>query len=477
MGGRQGLANYVLYRLAATQADYPAKCNGSSTAAPPAAACIFNDVTVGNNVVPGEVGTQYQATAGYDQATGLGSVNIGNLITNWNTVTFNPTTTTLGPNPLGTFTHGQPVTVNIAVTPNTGTGTPSGDVSLLAGTGLVTAQTAAGRFTLDGTGKVASSTSLLPGGTYNVTAHYAGDATYAPSDSTGIPVIISAENSTTTETLLAYDQNGNPLPLNNVPFGSFVYLRADVQGVSGQGVPTGTVTFADSFGAIPGGGSFPLNSQGNTANPNGVAFDAGTHNITASYAGDVSFNASGPSSPQSVVITAGFSASIAPGSQVLVSAPGMSGSTSITVAVSSGFKGTIALSCTQLPSEAACQFSPASVTGTGTANQTSVGIQVTTQAPSIALRSRPHPYFLAQWISGAGLMFSMVLMSVPKRRRARGLFVLLLLGLIVAVPGCSGGGSHGPPPNPGTPLGTYTVIVNAVSGSTTNSGSFTLIVQ
>jgi hypothetical protein len=479
MAGRQGLANYVLYRLAANQtAYYPAKCNGSNTSAPPATACIFNDVTVGNNVVPGEVGAQYQAAAGYDQATGLGSVNIGNLITNWNTVTFNPTTTTLGPNPLGTFTHGQPVTVNIAVTPNTGTGTPSGDVSLLAATGTgISGQSSVGVFTLDGTGKVASSTGQLPGGNYNVTAHYAGDATYAPSDSTPASVTVSPENSTTTETLLAYDQNGNPIPLTNVPFGSFVYLRADVQGASGQGVPTGTVTFADSFGAIPGGSSFPLNSQGNTANPNGVAFDAGTHNITASYAGDVSFNASGPSSPQTVVVAPGFSASITPGSQVLVSAPGMSGSTSVTVTVSSGFKGTIALSCTQLPSEAACMFSQPSITGTGTANQTSVGIQVTTQAPTALLRSRPRSYFFAQWISGAGLIFSMVLLGAPKQRRTRGLFVLLLLGLVVVLPGCSGGGRHGPPPNPGTPLGTYTVIVNAVSGSTTNSSSFTLVVQ
>jgi hypothetical protein len=473
MGGRQGLANYVLYRLAATQADYPAKCNGSNTSAPPAAACIFNDVTVGNNVVPGEVGAQYQATAGYDQATGLGSVNIGNLITSWNTVTFNPTTTTLGLNPVTGITHGQSVSVNIAVTPTTGTVKPSGDVALMAATG------AAGFFTLDATGKVASSTSLLPGGNYNVMAHYAGDATYAPSESTPVLVTVSAENSTVTETLLAYDQNGNSLPLNNVPFGSFVYLRADVQGVSGHGVPTGTVTFADSFpGAIPGGSSFPLNSQGNTASPNGVAFDAGTHNITASYLGDNSFNPSAPSSPQTVVITPGFSASVpASASQVLVSSPGLAGTTSITVSTSSGFTGTISLSCTQLPSEAACVFSQPSVTGTGTANQTSVGIQVTTQAPTALLRSRPRSYFLAQWIAGIGLIFSMVLMGVPKQHRTRGLFVLLFLGLIVLLPGCSGGGSHGPPPNPGTPAGTYTVFVNAVSGATTINSNFTLVVQ
>ena len=76
---RQGLANYVLYRLAATQTAYPGQCNGSSTTTPPASTCIFNDVTVGNNTVPGEVGTEYQATAGYDLATGLGLGECGEL--------------------------------------------------------------------------------------------------------------------------------------------------------------------------------------------------------------------------------------------------------------------------------------------------------------------------------------------------------------------------------------------------------------
>jgi subtilase family serine protease len=477
MDGRQGLPNYMLYRLAATQTAYPSQCNGSNTSAPPAAACIFNDVTVGNNVVPGETGTQYQATAGYDQGTGLGSVNIGNLVNAWNTVTFSPTSTTLAVNPV-TVTHGQPVTVNIAVTPNTGTGTPSGDVSLLAAAGAM-GESSMGSFTLNGAGAVASTSSQLLGGVYNLTAHYAGDATYAASDSNGVSMTVSPENSITTETLLAYDQNGNPIPITNVPFGSFVYLRADVKGVSGQGVPTGTVTFSDTFGAIPGGNSFPLNSQGNTANPNGVAFDSGTHTLSASYGGDVSFNPSITTQTQSVVITPGFSASIPSGSgQVLISAPGMSGNTSVTVATSSGFRGTINLACSQLPSEAACVFSQSSVTGNGTATQTSVAIQVTTQAPSTALRSRPRTYFFAQWISGAGLIFSMFLVGLPKQRRQRGLFVLLLLGLIVLLPGCGGsGGSHGPPPNPGTPTGTYTVNVNAVSGSTTNTTSFTLIVQ
>ena len=184
---RQGLANYVLYRLAATQSTYPAQCNGSSTTTPPTSMCIFNDVTVGNNAVPGESTSLYAATAGYDLATGLGSVNVANLVNQWNTVTFNPTTTTLALNPTTSIVHGSAVNVNVSVSPNSGTGTPTGDVALVASTGLSASfQTLAVTYPL-AQGAVVSSTSSLPGGgPYWVTANYAGDATYAPSTSAGV---------------------------------------------------------------------------------------------------------------------------------------------------------------------------------------------------------------------------------------------------------------------------------------------------
>lgn len=84
---RQGQANFRLYQLAATQD--PGQCNSSLVNA--SASCIFHDVTVGNNAVPGQAGygtinPQYQAGFGYDQATGLGSVNVANLVNGWNTV-------------------------------------------------------------------------------------------------------------------------------------------------------------------------------------------------------------------------------------------------------------------------------------------------------------------------------------------------------------------------------------------------------
>ena len=83
-GARQGQATTTLYQLAAGET--LSVCNSAA----PAAGCVFNDITAGNNAVPGEVnyGTssaQYQAGVGYDLATGLGSVNVNNLVTGWNT--------------------------------------------------------------------------------------------------------------------------------------------------------------------------------------------------------------------------------------------------------------------------------------------------------------------------------------------------------------------------------------------------------
>ncbi|MGD0990203.1 MAG: protease pro-enzyme activation domain-containing protein [Candidatus Sulfotelmatobacter sp.] len=487
MGGRQGQANYVLYRLAASQTAYPAQCNASNTAAFPVSTCIFNDVTMGDNVVPGEVGTNYQATAGYDLTTGLGSVNVANLVSQWNTVTFNPTTTTLALNPAA-IVHGSPVTATISVAPSSGTGTPTGLISLLAATGTgLTGTSSVANFTL-ANGAVSQSTSNLPGGgPYNVTANYAGDSTYAPSTSTPFQVIVTPESSTTALSVLGFTSSGSQFNFTSGPFGSFVYLRADIAGASGHGTPTGSVTFSDTFGAIPGGNIFTLNSGdqfqagSNTATPNGVTFDTGTHTISASYSGDASFNASASAASQTFTITAGFFAVIpTAASTVIVSAPGGSGQSSISVSNSTGFTGTIILACSGLPTGAACQFSPATIAASGTIATNTSTITVTTTAATATLQPSLRPS-LRHWVAVGGFMFFGV-MLIGSRRQRRAQFLLGLVMLIIFIPACGGGGSHTtttpPPPQvTPTPAGTYNVTVNATSGASTSSSGFVLVVQ
>lgn len=481
--GRQGLANYILYRLAAQQSAYPAQCNGSGTTAPPATACIFNDVTVGNNVVPGEVGTNYQAGSGYDLTTGLGSVNVANLQAAWSSVNFNPTTTTLTLNG-GTavsITHGASIPVNITVAPSSTTGTPptpTGNVVLLTGTSTVAPSTM-DLFTLSA-GQVASkSTSELPGGTYNVWAHYGGDTTYAPSDSTPpVSVSVTAEPSTTTVSAMTFDQNGSQIPFTTGPFGSFIYLRADVVGQSGFGHPTGSVTFSDTLApTIPGGNTFALNNQGNAANPNGIfTFDAGTHTISASYSGDASFNPSSTTQSQTFTITPGFFATAnSAQSTVTVAAPGGTGITSISVVSSGGLTGAINFMCLGLPSESKCTFSPASISPTNATTTTNVSITVTTTAPTMSAQSRPSG--TNRWITAVGLFLPAIFLVGTKRRNVGFLVMMLLLLTLIPACGGGGGGSHKPPPDPGTPAGTSNVTVTASGSSMVSQTGFTLVVQ
>lgn len=301
---RLGQPNYVLYRLAA--AENLAQCNGSSTTLP-ASTCVFNDVTVGNNGVPGETsyGTSsatYVSGKGYDLATGLGSVNVTNLINQWNTVTFSPTATTFSISPT-TAVHGSPLNVAGTVTPTSGTGVPTGSVWLVQnGNGNLVGDGTVDNFPLGSQGSYSGVTHLLPGGSYAVSAHYAGDGTYAGSDSSpSVQVTIQPENTTTTFSVLTTDSGGNLIPFSSGPYGTPVYYQAHVSGESGYGTPGAYVNFWDTNGF--GSGYNWLDSKGNALTPLLNQISAGSHSITAGYYGDNSFNSSVNLTPINFTIT------------------------------------------------------------------------------------------------------------------------------------------------------------------------------
>lgn len=305
MQSSQGDANYMLYPLAAQP---EASCDSTGTIG---GSCIFYDVTTGTIAMPCVTGSLdcvtnvagdqngvlsgYSSTSGYDAATGLGSINAFNLVNNWSSVSFQPTVSTLSLNPTKQITHGSPVDVNITVTPQAGTGTPTGLVALLASTGPES-----GTFTL-ANGSVSATTGILPGGSYTVTAYYAGDGTYAASNSSpGVPVTVNPESSTTTMQAFTLNQNGNTVPFTGGPYGgNVVYLQANVAGRSGQGVPTGTVNLTQTVNGTTTnfpGDPYSLNSEGYTMTPlpGGYyqGFTPGTYSFAAHYSGDASFKPS-----------------------------------------------------------------------------------------------------------------------------------------------------------------------------------------
>ena len=486
-GGPQGNANYVLYPLALAQQTAKTACDASNTSVPANSACVFNDVTSGNISVPGEAAYPngvYAAAAGYDLASGLGSVNIANLVNAWKSATFNATTTTLMLNGVSTpitLNHGTSVAVGGNVTSNSST--PAGDVALMAATGpSATNQTGVTQFTLDTGGSFSGSTSSLPGGSYMVTARYAGNGTFAPSTSAGVQVTVSAETSNTT--LVGLDQNNKPITSTNntFPFGSVIFVRADVTpGTSGIGTPTGSVTFTDTFGAIPTSNPqllppvqvpnpSPLNSQGNTSIGDGIiSFDAGNHSISGSYTGDASFNPSNSTAPVAFVIQPGFVEVVAP-TDVSITAPGESGSTTVGIVASSNFPA-ISFTCSGLPTEATCSTASAASQGPGAIVNTT--ITITTSAPHTVRLQLPGRRYHYALLLGGGLPFVIVFIAVP-RRRGQGVGALMLLAGLMQLPACGGSSHH---QDPGTPAGRYTITLTANGGSLSAQAAFALAVQ
>jgi hypothetical protein len=165
---------------------------------------------------------------------------------------------------------------------------------------------------------------------------------------------------------------------------------------------------------------------------------------------------------------------------VVISAPGSSGGTAVNVTSSTGFTGTITLSCSKLPAGAACQFAQPSVASTGTLTTVTDTITVTTTSADAMLQSPRHNY-LAHWLAAASFMFFSIILVGGSRRRwpIKFLAPLLLLTMLASACGGGGGGSSTttPPPPPATPTGAYNVVVTATSGSVTSTTGFRLIVQ
>ena len=243
----------------------------------------------------------YSTGPGYDLATGLGSVDVNNLVSNWTKATFTATTTALQLNSGNAVNvkHGTAVPVSIGVTSASATG----QASLLVSTGIGTSTgQAIDTFTLSSGSTPGATTSMLPGGTYSVIAHYAGDGNYGGSYSSPVSVTVSKENSQPQTFLVTFDSGGNVVNADTMtaPYGSPYILRINMENSAGQlckpvgsgatACPSGTVALTNN-GTPLDAGTYTLNSYGYTEDV-AVQLPGGTNSVQATYAGDNSFNAS-----------------------------------------------------------------------------------------------------------------------------------------------------------------------------------------
>jgi subtilase family serine protease len=184
----QGLINSTLYTLASNSTTY---------------ASAFHDVTTGNNkcnagsTYCGTTTGGYSAGTGYDQVTGLGSVDANNLASAWpaSTTTLIGTTTavtatsaSLDVNTNDTFT--------ITVTSNSGSSTPTGTLRLDVDGGSSAGGTTVANQSLTANGTFAYTTQFATAGTHQVVALYSGDTTHAASTGV-ISVTVSGTSSGT----------------------------------------------------------------------------------------------------------------------------------------------------------------------------------------------------------------------------------------------------------------------------------------
>ena len=247
---------------------------------------VYHDITTGNNAVPCQVGTPdctasgvmagYNAGPGFDLATGWGSVDANALVTNWQNVTFKPTTVTGAVSP-ATLQHGTSVNLTASVSAGSASGTPTGSIAAYVVNGSST--TELGTASLDA-GGVFAPTRNIPGGSGKLYFRYAGDGVFGASTSPAIPVTVTPEPSVITAT---------PPSAPQIPSDPFTF-PVKVMGQSGVGTPSGVLNVfygTENVGTPIYGW---LDSTGSTSlYVNFTPPAPGTYTLTISYAGDASF--------------------------------------------------------------------------------------------------------------------------------------------------------------------------------------------
>ena len=224
----------------------------------------------------------------------------------------------------------------------TGSGTPTGTVSLTANDGI-SHYAAIDDPALTG-GSFYAQIDNLPGGTYQLTANYGGDGTYAASKSAAVTVTITPES----DTLAATGWAWNPFDLNlyqlqagmMLPYGARLYLDAQPVSanatIAGEPTPaTGTVTFTDTAAATATSTTVstqPLNAAGVAEWSTGV-FAPGAHTVTAAYSGDPSYNPSTAAEASFTVIQGSTSLVVKP----LVSTVAAGASVAVDVQLATGY--------------------------------------------------------------------------------------------------------------------------------------------
>lgn len=166
----QGLVNSMLYKLAADSGTYASAFHDITTGG--------NQCTAGSQYCSSAGASKYAATTGYDEATGLGSIDLYNLMNAWtgSGSSLKPTITALTA-ATSTPSSGANDTITITVTPESSSisTTPTGSLKVVVDGTIETSSLALSN------GSATYTFSSTVAGAHVIEGEYSGDSTFAPS--------------------------------------------------------------------------------------------------------------------------------------------------------------------------------------------------------------------------------------------------------------------------------------------------------
>ncbi|HTB94322.1 MAG TPA: protease pro-enzyme activation domain-containing protein [Candidatus Sulfotelmatobacter sp.] len=549
-GQRQGNANYVLYNLAGNDTNYMGGSCLTKLPASPNSLCIFNDVNSGNNSVACDAGTPncsnsgsgagafgvivcatttqacpaadaqspaFQSAPKYDLATGLGSINVGNLLSNWTSATRAATTTTVA-TVTGGSVAGTPFTASVSVSPSTA----MGSVSLIALDGSTPAKvlgtigsdSSGNPFTLTG-GTATVTGNSLPVGSVSVEATYSGSATFAVSTSPALPLagaVSGAGYTAKTTVSIVNSSQVTSTGNQNFPYGTPYSLAVVVTRSDGTSCsfgapstkpaipcPTGKITLTDNGAALNDFLSNGAATNVTSLNNQGISEDQpinlpatvngatpGVHKIVATYSGDANYAAGAPSNTLQITIqqvptttqVAASLSSVASGTSVQLSALiSPNSSSNGNAPCGTGSTGTVQFTENGTALAGTVTYTP--VNGQTNPNGASCTATLTTAISSLYPPGTREPRPTLPLWPMVFAVLSIVLFTLgwhwmpENRRRTYAYASFLALALVaVAIAGCGGGGSSN---------GGHTATIKAAFSGDANyaasSGTTTITVQ
>jgi hypothetical protein len=277
----------------------------------------------------------------------------------------------------------------------------------------------------------------------------------------------AAENTVATRTTLTVTtDNAGPRTRTTLT----AHVSADL-----AGSPSGVVNFRSGETDL---GSALVDGDGNASLQTDI-LSAGSHEVVAIYQGQASYltSTSNLEHVQANVSTvAGFTVAASP--TALSTAVGGFVSSVVTVTPVNGFSAYVSLSCTGLPINTTCNFTPVNVpancttsaSGAQTCTPGTSVMQIQTQTPSPLIAARnSDDARMRRYVFVFPALFGLAGLGACRRRAWRNLLLgILAFAGALGMTACSQRYNylnHGPPGNPGTPAGNYIITVQASSST------------